>query len=91
VSLGEASTMVQARMRVPFYPASTVPSRTWPAERCPLCAEGTPYTDPLSGHGDAAGAATFEISGGRPDPLLPNHYEWPIDLFAGSAENYSWS
>ena len=49
VSLGEASTMVQARMGVPFYPASTVPSRAWPAERCPLCAEGAPYTDPLSG------------------------------------------
>ena len=49
VSLGEASTLVQARMRVPFYPASTVPSRAWPAERCPLCAEGAPYTDPLSG------------------------------------------
>ena len=49
VSLGEASTMVQARMRMPFYPASTVPSRAWPAERCPLCAEGAPYTDPLSG------------------------------------------
>jgi orotate phosphoribosyltransferase len=49
VSLGEASTMVQARMGVPFYPASTVPSRTWPAEQCPLCAEGAPYTDPLSG------------------------------------------
>jgi hypothetical protein len=49
VSLGEASTIVQARMRVPFYPANTVPSRAWPAERCPLCAEGAPYTDPLSG------------------------------------------
>jgi orotate phosphoribosyltransferase len=42
-------TTVQARLRVPFYPASTVPSRTWPAERCPLCAEGTPCTDPLPG------------------------------------------
>ncbi len=49
VSLGEASATVQARMRVPFYPASTVPSRAWPAEQCPLCAAGTPYTDPLSG------------------------------------------
>ena len=49
VSLGEASAMVQARMRVPFYPASTAPSRAWPAERCPLCAEGAPYTDLLSG------------------------------------------
>ncbi|MGB6576638.1 MAG: hypothetical protein WBF34_01855 [Streptosporangiaceae bacterium] len=52
VSLGEASAMIQARMGVPFYPVSTVPSRAWPAERCPLCAEGTPFTDPLSG--DAA-------------------------------------
>ena len=50
VSLGEASTTVQARMGVPFYPASTVPSRAWPAERCPLCAEGAPFTDPLSGN-----------------------------------------
>jgi hypothetical protein len=49
VSLGEASTTVQARMGVPFYPASTVPSWAWPAEECPLCAEGAPYTDPLSG------------------------------------------
>ena len=47
VSLGEASAMVQARMRVPFYPASTVPSRAWPAERCPLCAEGGPVHGPL--------------------------------------------
>ena len=47
VSLGEASATVQARMRVPFYLASTVPSRAWPAERCPLCAEGAPYTDPV--------------------------------------------
>ena len=32
---------------VPLYPASTVPSRAWPAERCPLCADGIPYTDPV--------------------------------------------
>ncbi len=44
VSLGEASAMVRARMRVLFYPASTVPSWAWPAERCPLCAEGARYT-----------------------------------------------
>ena len=49
VSLGEATTMVQARMRVPFYPASTVPSQAWPVERCPLRAEGAPCTNPLSG------------------------------------------
>src|ERR1700722_8090517 len=46
VSLGEASTTVQARMRVPFYPASTVPSRAWPTERCLLCAESIPCIDP---------------------------------------------
>ena len=48
VALGEASAIVPARMRVPFYPASTVPSRAWPAERCPLCADGIPYTDPVT-------------------------------------------
>jgi hypothetical protein len=65
VSLGEASTMVQPRMRVPFYPADMVPSRAWPAERCPLCAEGAPCTDPLSGDGDAAGACTALEVGDR--------------------------
>jgi len=48
MSLGEASAMVPARLGVPFYPASTVPSRAWPAERCPLCADGIPYTDPAT-------------------------------------------
>jgi hypothetical protein len=48
VSLGEASAIVPTRLRVPFYPASTVPSRAWPAERCPLCADGIPYTDPVT-------------------------------------------
>ena len=47
VSLGEASATVQARMRVPFYPASTVPSRAWPAEQCPLCAEAANCVAPL--------------------------------------------
>ncbi len=44
VALGEASALVPARLRIPFYPASTVPSRAWPAERCPLCADGIPFT-----------------------------------------------
>jgi orotate phosphoribosyltransferase len=44
VSLGEASTMVQARMRVPFYPASTVPSRTWLAERPPRPENSAPWS-----------------------------------------------
>ena len=74
VSLGEASTMVQARMPVPFYPASTVPSRAWPAERCPLCAEGAPCTDPLSGDvvtplpgRGPVGAGTSGFRGGNAD------------------------
>ena len=74
VSLGEASTTVQARMRVPFYPASTVPSRAWPAERCPLCAEGAPCTDPLSGDvvtplpgRGPVGAGTSGFRGGNAD------------------------
>jgi orotate phosphoribosyltransferase len=48
ISLGGASAMVPARMGVPFYPASTIPSRAWPAARCPLCADGTPFTDPVT-------------------------------------------
>jgi orotate phosphoribosyltransferase len=44
VALGEASEMVPARLQVPFYPASTVPSRAWPAAQCPLCADGIPLT-----------------------------------------------
>jgi orotate phosphoribosyltransferase len=68
VSLGEASAIVQARMRVPFYPASTVPSRAWPAERCPLCAEGAPFTDPLSG--DVATPLLRERSGSLAAPVL---------------------
>jgi orotate phosphoribosyltransferase len=48
VSLGEASAMIPARMGVPFYPASTLPSRAWPVGQCPLCADGIPYTDPVT-------------------------------------------
>ena len=48
MSLGQGSAMVPARLGVPFYPASTVPSRAWPAERCPLCADGIPYADPVA-------------------------------------------
>jgi orotate phosphoribosyltransferase len=44
VSLGEASAMIPARLGVPFYPASTVPSRAWPAAQCALCADGIPVT-----------------------------------------------
>ena len=44
IALGEASTMVPARLGVPFYAAGTMPSRAWPAQECPLCADGIPVT-----------------------------------------------
>jgi len=44
LALGEANAMVPARLGVPFYPASTMPSRAWPAPECPLCADGVPVT-----------------------------------------------
>jgi orotate phosphoribosyltransferase len=44
IALGEASTMVPARLGVPFYAADTMPSRAWPAQECPLCADGIPVT-----------------------------------------------
>jgi orotate phosphoribosyltransferase len=49
LSLGSASTTVPASLRVPFYAAGTIPSQAWPAGPCPLCAAGTPFTDPSSG------------------------------------------
>jgi orotate phosphoribosyltransferase len=48
LSLGRASDTMAARLPVPFYAAQTLPSMTWPAGRCPLCAEGTPLTGPAS-------------------------------------------
>ncbi len=44
IALGEASTMVPARLGVPLYAAGTMPSRAWPAQECPLCADGVPVT-----------------------------------------------
>lgn len=44
IALGEASTMVPARLDVPFYAAGTMPSRAWPAQECPLCTDGVPVT-----------------------------------------------
>jgi orotate phosphoribosyltransferase len=44
LALGRASEIVPASLRVPFYAAGTIPSQAWPAERCPLCADGIPLT-----------------------------------------------
>jgi orotate phosphoribosyltransferase len=44
LALGDASTTIPDRLGVPFYPAATLPSQTWPAAQCSLCAEGIPVT-----------------------------------------------
>jgi orotate phosphoribosyltransferase len=44
--LGEASATVAEAMSVPFYAASTIHSQAWRADKCLLCASGTPFTDP---------------------------------------------
>ena len=49
IALGEASTMVPARLGVPFYAAGTMASRAWPAPECPLCADGVPVTPGADG------------------------------------------
>jgi orotate phosphoribosyltransferase len=49
LSLGRASAMVAATMSVPFYAAGAIPSQTWPAGKCPLCANGDPLADPPTG------------------------------------------
>ena len=44
LALGEAGTMVPASLGVPFYTGGTMPSRAWPAQECPLCADGVLIT-----------------------------------------------
>jgi orotate phosphoribosyltransferase len=44
LALGDASEMIPERLGVPFYPAATLPSRTWPAARCELCAKAIPLS-----------------------------------------------
>jgi orotate phosphoribosyltransferase len=44
LALGDASEAIPARLGVPFYPATTLPSRTWPAARCELCAKAIPLS-----------------------------------------------
>jgi orotate phosphoribosyltransferase len=65
LSLGEASAMVPAHMGVPFYPASTVPSRAWPADQCPLCADRIPFTSlQAKGEPDPPAGQWWDGSGG---------------------------
>lgn len=48
LALGDATAIVTSTMSVPFYSADSISSRAWRAEECPLCASGTPLTDPAS-------------------------------------------
>jgi orotate phosphoribosyltransferase len=48
LALGGAEAMVEATMSVPFYKVATAASQVWPADECPLCAEGAPLTNPSS-------------------------------------------
>ncbi len=53
LALGDASTTIPDRLGVPFHPAATVPSHTWPATECPLCTEGIPLTSAPGPSADA--------------------------------------
>jgi len=44
LALGDAGTAIPERLGVPFSPAATLPSQTWPAAQCDLCAQGFPLT-----------------------------------------------
>jgi orotate phosphoribosyltransferase len=44
LALGDASTVIRDKLGIPFHPAATLSSHTWPAAQCPLCAEGIPFT-----------------------------------------------
>jgi orotate phosphoribosyltransferase len=44
LALGNASEAIQEQLGVPFYPAATLPSRTWPAARCELCVKAIPLS-----------------------------------------------
>ncbi len=44
LALGDASKRIPEQLGLPFYPAATLPSRTWPAAQCALCAESTPLS-----------------------------------------------
>jgi len=46
LSLGQASTTIEATLSVPYYAADTIPSQVWPAGQCPLCACGAALTEP---------------------------------------------
>jgi orotate phosphoribosyltransferase len=46
LALGDANELIPEQLGLPFYPAATLPSQTWRADRCPRCAAGIPFTAP---------------------------------------------
>jgi len=42
LALGDAGAVILDQLGIPFYPTATLPSHTWPATECPLCAESIP-------------------------------------------------
>jgi orotate phosphoribosyltransferase len=44
LGLGPASGAVAAALSVPFHAVAALDSQAWPAEQCPLCANGVPLT-----------------------------------------------
>jgi len=55
ISLGPASTAVAQAISVPFYAASSMHSRAWPAGQCPQCAPASRSPDPLRANERRAG------------------------------------
>jgi orotate phosphoribosyltransferase len=53
LALGQSSTTIPARVRVPFYTVGAISSQTWPAGKCPLCQGDIPLTDPDPAGGQA--------------------------------------
>jgi len=46
LKLGGASATMAEAMTVPFYAVGTIHGQAWRPDKCPLCASGTPLTDP---------------------------------------------
>jgi orotate phosphoribosyltransferase len=63
LALGDASEAIPERLGVPFYPAATLPSRTWPAAQCELCAKAIPLS-PVRGRRGGQGPTGWSGGGG---------------------------
>jgi orotate phosphoribosyltransferase len=46
LALGPAATAIAGTLDLPFHALTAVQSQAWPAQACPLCADGTPLDQP---------------------------------------------